>query len=56
MPTAASLQVWEQVEAMPPEQQKQLRAQALDQLLRRRRVMVDGKVGASTESRTALLC
>ncbi|EFN51445.1 expressed protein [Chlorella variabilis] len=36
--------VWEQVEAMPPEQQKQLRAQALDQLLRRRRVMVDGKV------------
>ena len=39
-------QLWEQIAALPPEQQRRVRAEAYDQLLRRRKVKVDGKVSA----------
>jgi hypothetical protein len=37
-------QIWAEIEALPAEQQQQLRGEALEHLLRRRRVKVDGKV------------
>jgi hypothetical protein len=47
---ASCLQIWAKVEAMTPEQRQRLRAAAFDQLMRRRRVLVDGKVGARAAS------